>query len=119
MLSLQMQSGDYLTIDGSIVVQVFRNGSTIQVSVQAPKEIPIVRGKLLERNGYQRPEGLLSKPSKSPSDQIRSARMFERMVDRQRAAQAKTATAERKRPPEETGGLPKEGGGDGDDRAHA
>ena len=49
MLSLQMKSGEYLTIGENIAVQVFQAGSSFRVSVQAPREIPILRGEVRER----------------------------------------------------------------------
>ena len=58
MLFLQLKDGEYLTIGDDIVVQVFTN-STIKVSVQAPKDMTILRGEVLERNGEERPKGLL------------------------------------------------------------
>ncbi len=80
MLSLNMKSGDYLTIDSNIVVQVFKGtGPALRVAVKAPKEIPIVRGAVLEREGEQRPEGLLDKRPQSPSDQLHSAKRLEKL----------------------------------------
>lgn len=65
MLSLQMKSGEYLTIGENIVVQVFQgSGSYVRVSVKAPREIPVLRGKVRELSGKQRPEGLLDHPPK-------------------------------------------------------
>ena len=57
MLSLQLRDGDYLTIGDDIVVQVFTN-SSIRVHVQAPKDMTILRGELLERSGEERPQCL-------------------------------------------------------------
>lgn len=54
MLFLQLKDGEYLTIGDDIVIQVFTN-STIKVSVQAPKDMTILRGEVLERNGQERP----------------------------------------------------------------
>lgn len=54
MLSLQLKDGEYLTIGDDIVIQVFTN-STIRVSIQAPKDMPILRGEVLERSGEERP----------------------------------------------------------------
>jgi len=54
MLSLQLKSGDYVTIGEDIVIQVFTN-STIKMSVQAPKDMTILRGDVRERNGGERP----------------------------------------------------------------
>ena len=44
MLSLQMKSGDYVTIGNQVVVQVFKeSGPQFRVSIKAPREVPIVR----------------------------------------------------------------------------
>lgn len=58
MLSLQLNSGEYLTIGEDIVVQVF-GGSAARVMVQAPRELTILRGEVWERNGKKRPGCLL------------------------------------------------------------
>ena len=55
MLSLQLKDGEYLTIGEDIVVQVFTT-ATIRVSVQAPKNMTILRGEVRERNGEPRPD---------------------------------------------------------------
>ena len=55
MLSLQLKSGEYLTIGEDIAVQIFQTGSSFRVAVKAPREIPIVRGEVLERQGEDRP----------------------------------------------------------------
>ena len=61
MLSLYLKDGEYLTIGDEIVVQVFTN-STIRLSVKAPKDMTILRGEVLERNGEDRPACLLDQP---------------------------------------------------------
>lgn len=66
MLFLQLEHGEYLTIGEDIAVQVFLDtGSRIRVAVKAPRELTILRGEVLERNGGQRPQGLID-PSKNP-----------------------------------------------------
>lgn len=60
MLSLQLKDGEYLTIGEDIVIQVFAN-STIRLSVQAPREMAVVRGEVSERNGKKRPDCLYSR----------------------------------------------------------
>ena len=84
MLSLQMKSGDYVTIGNQVVVQVFKeSGPQFRVSIKAPREVPIVRGKVLERDGEQRPEGLLDrKPKRSPSDKKRYAQYLQKVEKR-------------------------------------
>lgn len=58
MLSLQLNSGEYLTIGKDIVVQVF-GGAAAKVVVQAPRDLTILRGEVWERNGGKRPDCLL------------------------------------------------------------
>ena len=78
MLSLQLKSGEYLTIGDNIVVQIFQlHGSAFRVEVTAPREIPIARGTVLEREGGKRPEGLRSKKPSQPSRQIYNARKLD------------------------------------------
>ncbi len=62
MLLLQLRDGEYLTIGEDIVIQVFTH-STIKVSVQAPKDMTILRGEVLERNGTDRPACLFDPSS--------------------------------------------------------
>ena len=57
MLSLNLKDGEYLTIGEDIVIQVFTN-STIRVAVQAPREMTVLRGEVLERGGEDRPDCL-------------------------------------------------------------
>ena len=85
MLSLQMKSGDYVTIGDRVVVQVFKeSGPQFRISIKAPKEVSIVRGKVLERDGEQRPEGLLDrKPKRSPSDKQHYAQYLQKVKKRQ------------------------------------
>mgnify|MGYP002616546325 FL=1 len=92
MLSLQLKSGEYLTIGDEIAVQIFEeSGSTFRVAVKAPREIPILRGEVLERTG-ERPGGLREKRPKSPSAQARDAQRL-----RERTEQRSRAEAERRR----------------------
>ena len=57
MLSLMLKDGEYLTIGEDIVIQVFTN-STVRVAVQAPRDMTVLRGEVLERNGEERPDCL-------------------------------------------------------------
>lgn len=83
MLSLQLKSGEYLTIGEDIAVQVFeQSGSAFRVAVKAPREVPILRGEVHERTG-ERPDGLRDKRPKSPSDRRHSAKRFDTWVDQQ------------------------------------
>lgn len=66
MLFLQLKDGEYLTIGKDIVIQVFTN-STIRVSVKAPKNMPILRGEVLERNGEGRPDCLIDQKRQKKS----------------------------------------------------
>ena len=92
MLSLQLKSGDYLTIGEDVVLQVFKEaGSHFRVSVKAPREIPILRGAVREREGEARQEGLRESPAPSPSSRRHTARRAQERLERleayRRAAQ--------------------------------
>ena len=65
MLRLTLTPGDYFTINGNIVVQLHRlEGERSLVAVEAPKEMRIVRGAVLEREGGARPQRLVKVPQK-------------------------------------------------------
>ena len=60
MLFLQLKTGEYMTIGDNIVVQMSDvSGSRCKLMIEAPREIPIVRGEVLERAGEERPECVL------------------------------------------------------------
>ena len=66
MLQLTLAPGEYFTVNGDIVVQVHRvEGGRVHVAVEAPREVPILRGAVLERRGGQRPACLLPVPEQS------------------------------------------------------
>ena len=63
MLSLQLKTGDYMTIGEDVVVQLSDiSGDRCKLMIKAPREIPIIRGELLERGGGERPECVLETP---------------------------------------------------------
>lgn len=63
MLCLNLASGEYMTIGGNVVVQLDRiSGDSCKLMIQAPREIPVVRGEVLERNGAERPDCVFSGP---------------------------------------------------------
>ena len=63
MLSLNLNQGEYLTIGQDVVLQVDRvSGDRCKLMIQAPREIPIVRGKVLERQGGERPDCVFDAP---------------------------------------------------------
>jgi len=79
-LSLQLKSGEYLTIGEDIVVQTYeQSGGAFSVAVKAPKEVPILRGDVHERTG-ERPKGLYRKRPQSPSERRYNAKHFEQWV---------------------------------------
>ena len=87
MLKLTLFPEEYLTISGDIVVQLLRvAGGRADVAVEAPRELPIVRGTVLEKNGGKRPDCLAPPSGKKPRfyrDQI-----FRWNDDRERAVRA-------------------------------
>lgn len=63
MLSLQLKTGDYMTIGGDVVVQLDRiSGNRCKLMVQAPRDMAILRGEVLERIGGERPDCVFNGP---------------------------------------------------------
>jgi len=63
MLCLSLLPGEYLTIGDEVVLQYDRTvGDRCRIAVSAPREVPILRGKVLEREGVQRPECVFQTP---------------------------------------------------------
>jgi len=63
MLCLSLLPGEYLTIGDEVIVQYDRTvGDRCKLVVHAPREVPIVRGKVLEREGARRPECVFQTP---------------------------------------------------------
>ena len=63
MLSLQLKTGDYMTIGGNVVVQLDRiSGNRCKLMVQAPRDMAILRGEVLERTGGERPDCVFNRP---------------------------------------------------------
>lgn len=63
MLCLAFAPGEYMMIGDSVVVQMEKiTGDRCRLAVHAPKDIPIVRGTVLERTGGERPECVLDAP---------------------------------------------------------
>lgn len=71
MLKLSLTDGEYLTINGNIVVQVYRaeNGRSY-LAIDAPRDIPVVRGTVLERQGAPRPQHLAKVPPKGQRSEL-------------------------------------------------
>lgn len=87
MLKLSMLPEEYLTIDGSVVVQLTRvAGGRAYLAVDAPRDVPILRGAVLERNGGERPACLLP-PSEKKARHYRD-RIFRWNDDRERAVRS-------------------------------
>ena len=62
-LCLNLNQGEYLTIGEDVVVQLHSiSGDRCKLVIHAPKEIPVLRGKVLERTGGQRPECVFDGP---------------------------------------------------------
>ena len=63
MLSLVLNQGDYMTIGDDVVVQLNRiTSDRCKLFVHAPREVPIVRGEVLERDGKERPSCVIDAP---------------------------------------------------------
>ncbi len=63
MLCLALLPGEYVLIGEDVILQYDRTeGDRCRVAIEAPKKVPIVRGKVLERNGMERPDCIYEKP---------------------------------------------------------
>lgn len=71
MLSLQLKTGDYMTIGKEVVVQLDHvSGDRCKLMVQAPKDMAILRGEVLERTGGERPECVFDGPRRHRQEVI-------------------------------------------------
>ena len=87
MLKLTLLPEEYLTIDDKIVVQLIRvAGGRADVAIEAPRELPVVRGTVLERTGGRRPD-CLAPPSGKKARYYRD-QVFRWNDDRERAVRA-------------------------------
>ena len=63
MLCLNLNQGEYMTIGQDVVVQLDRiSGDRCKLMVQAPREVPVLRGEVLERRGGERPACVVDAP---------------------------------------------------------
>ena len=63
MLCLTLNQGDYMTVGENVVIQMDRiTDNRCKVIIHAPREVPIVRGEVLEREGEQRPDCVFNVP---------------------------------------------------------
>jgi len=63
MLCLALAPGEYMTIGDNVVVQMEKiAGDRCRLAVHAPREVPIVRGTVLERTGGERPGCVFDAP---------------------------------------------------------
>ena len=62
MLHISMRIGDYFTVGNDTVIQ-FDDlvGERSRITINAPREIPILRGEVLERGGGTRPGCVMGK----------------------------------------------------------
>ena len=92
MLSLQLRTGDYMTIGADVVVQLNDiSCDRCRLMIDAPREVPILRGDLLERGGGERPECVLEMSrrhkqslawNRNKSQALNSMRRVLRQMDR-------------------------------------
>ena len=65
MLRISMKPGEYFTVGGDTVVQFDRlQGDRAHLLITAPREVPILRGAVLERDGGQRPDCVVDTPER-------------------------------------------------------
>lgn len=60
MLCFSMRPGEYFTVGGDAVIQLERvSGDRIHLIINAPREVSVLRGSVLERQGLPRPDCVL------------------------------------------------------------
>jgi len=63
MLCLNLTPGEYMTIGENVVVQLDRiSGDRCKMLIDAPREVSVLRGEVLERSGEQRPSCVVEGP---------------------------------------------------------
>lgn len=63
MLCLSLATGEYMTIGENVVVQVDHiAGDSCKLMIQAPREVSVLRGEVLERSGRERPDCVFDTP---------------------------------------------------------
>ena len=100
MLSLHVKRGEYITIADNIVIQVLSDGGWATLLVDAPREIPVLRGALREKIGLEAPaqiHGDHPKPRdrSSPSYRKRKERYFDRAEAQRRRRETARAAIDR------------------------
>lgn len=87
MLKLSLLPEDYITIGSDIVIQLTRiAGGRASLAIHAGREVPILRGEVLERNGGERPPCL--KPSSEKKARYYRDQVFRWNDDREKAVRA-------------------------------
>ena len=87
MLTLTLRRGDYFTIGEDIVIQALPDKGTVRFRVDAPRDMPIVRGTVLEKNGAERPGQVRefltprkkTRNRSSPKQKERTAQYYEKL----------------------------------------
>lgn len=60
MLKLSLTPGEYLKVGDDVIIQLYKtDGKRSFLAIQAPRDVPILRGAVVEREGAPRPKGLL------------------------------------------------------------
>ena len=94
MLKLTVLPEEYITINENVVIKIERvAGGKVNLAIHADKNIPVVRGKVLEREGADRPDCLT--PPSGKKVKTRRDRVVLWNDDKTRAARRILAAAER------------------------
>lgn len=87
MLSLNVKRGEYITIGENTVVQVLPDGNQATLLIDAPREVPVWRGTLLEEQGVERPK-VLDRELPKRSARKKGSPSYKRRLDVYSAKQA-------------------------------
>lgn len=79
MLSLNLRSLEYIRIGSDTFIQVLPDGDQVKLLIDAPRDVPVLRGALLEEQGIERPAFLRQELPKKRKD--RSSPSYQRHRD--------------------------------------
>ena len=95
MLCITMRRGEYFTVDGDTVILVDQlSGERAHLTIHAPRDVAIVRGAVLERNGNP-PPACLAELSARKRAKYRPEAVFRWNSEREKAVRRMEQVAER------------------------
>lgn len=97
MLCISLTPGEYFTMGENTVIQYDRlSGERVHLTVNAPRQVPVLRGEVLERNGGKRPECVMPRSSRYVRQLPWDGRKKQALAELRQALEHMEATPEAK-----------------------